>query len=68
MERTVRKICEEYPDEIVFKSYQVGKDTEYLEKYGFISDGTMIVNESKFVTRLSKKNIEKEISEALANR
>lgn len=38
---------------------------DYLQKYGFISTGTMIINEEKRVTRLSRKNIEKEIQQAV---
>lgn len=48
-----------------FHAYQVGRDKEYLKKYGFISVGTMILGGEKFVTRLFKKNIIAEIESAL---
>lgn len=51
-----------------FIGYQVGRDTAYLEKYGFISKGTMILNETKFVERLNKKTIEEEILTAINER
>lgn len=48
-----------------FHAYQVGRDKEYLKKYGFISVGTMILGGEKFVTRLFRKNIIAEIEAAL---
>lgn len=47
------------------KIYHAGKDVEYLSKYGMVFNGTMIINESKKVERLSRENIEKEISKAV---
>ena len=47
------------------KLYRVGKDVDYIKKYGMIFTGTMIINENKRVTRLSRKNIENEIRMAV---
>lgn len=58
-------MCESYGDRVKFRAYQMGKDTEYLEKYGFMSRGTMIINGTRFIDRLSRGNIEKEIAEAV---
>ncbi len=38
---------------------------DYIAKYGMIFSGTMIINEEKRITRLSRKNIELEIGQAV---
>lgn len=61
----VMSLADKYPDKVDAKIYYVGKDTEYLQKYGMIFVGTLIINGDKRVTRLSRRNITKEVEAAI---
>lgn len=58
-------MASKYGDLVEVKLYQTGKDMDYIAKYGMIFSGTMIINEEKRITRLSRKNIELEIGQAV---
>ncbi len=58
-------MAKEFGDKVEVILYQQGKDVESLKKYGMVFQGTMIINETKKVTRLSLKNIKEEISKAV---
>lgn len=47
------------------KIYYAGKDFDYIKKYGVVFKGTMIINETKKIDRLSKDIIEKAIDDAV---
>ncbi|WP_300409159.1 thioredoxin-like (seleno)protein SaoT [Lagierella sp.] len=65
MGRNVQGVAKEFGDKVEVILYQQGKDVESLKKYGMVFQGTMIINETKKVTRLSLKNIKEEISKAV---
>lgn len=54
-----------YKDKMEVKLYYVGKDFDYISKYGMIDRGTLIINEKDRYEVLSKKLIEKEIKKAI---
>jgi len=61
----LRDIKKRFPERIDLKIYYVGKDFDYLPKYGQILRGTMIINEKDRYEELSRKQIEQAVSEAL---
>lgn len=63
--RSVQEVASQFGDKVEVKLYFAGKDVEYIAKYGMIYSGTMIINETKKVQRLSRSNIEKEIRAAV---
>lgn len=54
-----------YPGRVELKIYQVGRDFEYLRKYGNITRGTMIVNQRMKTERLDRSYVEKLICQAV---
>lgn len=64
--RTIKQVAKQYGDKVDVKIYYAGKDVGYIQKYGPIFKGTMIINERKKITRITKKTIEKEIAEAVS--
>lgn len=63
----LNEICNQYKDKIELKIYYTGKDFDYIQKYGIIDRGTLIINEKNRYEILSKKIIEKEIKTAIEN-
>lgn len=63
--RAVEAAAAKYKDKVEVKIYYAGKDFDYIKKYGVIFKGTMIINETKKIDRLSKDTIEKAIAEAV---
>ena len=61
----LRGIKKRFPEKVDLKIYYVGKDFSYLPKYGQILRGTMIINEKDRYEDLSRRQIEKVVSEAL---
>ncbi|EEX48748.1 MULTISPECIES: thioredoxin-like (seleno)protein SaoT [Jonquetella] len=61
----LRDLQKRFPDKIDLKIYYVGKDFDYLPKYGPITRGTMIINGTDRYEDLSRRSIEKIISEAI---
>lgn len=61
------KFQEQYKDKIELKVYYVGKDFDYIKKYGIIDRGTLIINEKDRYEILSKKIIEEKINKAMDN-
>ena len=51
--------------EIDLKIYYMGKDFDYLPKYGPVSRGTLIINESDRYDELSRRVIEGAVKGAL---
>ncbi len=54
-----------FPGKFALTVYYAGKDFAYLPKYGPLSRGTLIVNETTRYEDLSRKNIEKIVAEAI---
>ncbi len=44
-------------DNVKVKVYNVGKDFDYIKKYGMITKSTVIINEEKRLNDLSETNI-----------
>ena len=61
----LRDLQKRFPDKIDLKIYYVGKDFDYLPKDGPITRGTMIINGTDRYEDLSRRSIEKIISEAI---
>ena len=61
----LNELQKEYEDKIEVKLYYAGKDFDYLEKYGMIDRGTLIINGRDRYDVLSKKLIEQEIKKAI---
>lgn len=61
----LRELQKRFPDKIDLKIYYVGKDFDYLPKYGPITRGTMIVDGKDRYEDLNRRSIEKVISEAI---
>ncbi len=61
----LRNIKKKYPELIDLKIYYVGKDFDYIAKYGPISRGTMIIGGKDKYEDLSRRKIEKAVSAAI---
>ncbi len=61
----LRDLQKRFPDKIDLKIHYVGKDFDYLPKYGPICRGTMIIDGKDRYEDLSRRTIEKVISEAI---
>lgn len=61
----LRELKKKYPEQIDLTIYYVGKDFDYLPKYGPISQGTMIIDGQKRYENLSRRVIEKAVHEAM---
>ena len=64
-EAQIKKVAGEYGDAVEVKVYEAGKDYDYVKKYGMVSKGTMIINESKKYDNLDSQVISKAIAEAV---
>lgn len=60
----LRELATKHP-EIDLKIYYMGKDFDYLPKYGPVSRGTLIINESERFDELSRRVIEGAVKGAL---
>lgn len=56
-----------YKDKMELRIYYAGKDFDYIQKYGIIDRGTLIINGKNRYEILNKKLIEKEIKAAIEN-
>lgn len=56
----------QYRGRIEVKTYKVGRDLDYIKKYGPTTKSMLIINESRAITRLNKETIRKAFEEALA--
>ena len=61
----LRDLAARFPEQIDLSIYYAGKDFGYLPKYGPISRGTLIVNEKDRYEDLSRRLIEKVVSETI---
>ncbi len=66
-EQAIKKAAARYGDDVEVRFYYAGKDFDYLNKYGMITRGTMIINERKKFENLSRRIIEKAIEEAMGD-
>lgn len=60
----LKDIEKRFPEKIDLKIYTIGKDFEYLQKYGQIVRETMIINESEKFEDLSRELIAEALSAA----
>lgn len=63
--RTVEEVANKYGDKVDLKIYYAGKDFDYVNKYGVIFKGTLIINEEEKIEKLSKSIIEDAIRSAV---
>ena len=63
----LNELYNQYRDKIELKIYYAGKDFDYIQKYGIIDRGTLIINGKNRYEILNKKLIEKEIKVAIEN-
>lgn len=61
----LRDLAAKYPQEIDLKIYYMGKDFDYLSKYGPVNRGTLIIDESERYDELSRRVIEGAVNVAL---
>lgn len=61
----VEGLSEKYKGRVNTKIYIVGKDFDYIRKYGPTLKSLVIINEKKKITNISKKSIEDAFEEAL---
>ncbi|MEN6326710.1 MAG: thioredoxin-like (seleno)protein SaoT [Syntrophomonas sp.] len=64
-EDMIRQVASKLDDAVEVKIYEVGKDIDYIKKYGMITKGTMIINEKKRYEYLDRGVIEKAIRDAV---
>ncbi len=63
--QTIKEVAVPYGDQVKVKIYYVGKDFDYLKKYGMLTKGTMIINGQKKYDNLTRKVIEQAVQEAV---
>jgi len=63
----LRDLAAKHPQQIDLKIYYMGKDFDYLPKYGPISRGTLVINGSERFDDLSRRVIEGAVQAALDN-
>jgi len=61
----LRELAARHPKQIDLKIYYMGKDFDYLPKYGVINRGTLIINEKDRYDDLSRRTIERAVKAAL---
>jgi hypothetical protein len=61
----LRDLKRKYPDKFDLKIYYVGKDFDYIPKYGPVSRGTMIIDGKRKYEDLTRRTIESAVSEAI---
>ncbi|MDO8949997.1 MAG: thioredoxin-like (seleno)protein SaoT [Actinomycetota bacterium] len=65
-ERDVRDVAAQYGDAVETRFYVAGKDFDYVRRYGVITRGTLIVNETVRYEEPSRGVIERAVAEAMA--
>ena len=60
----VEGLGEEYRDKVQVKIYKVGKDFEYIRKYGPVMKSILIINEKKKIENVNRDTIKKAFQEA----
>jgi hypothetical protein len=61
----LRDLKKKFPDKFELKIYYVGKDFDYIPKYGPVSRGTMIIDGKRKYEDLTRKTIESAVAEAI---
>ena len=61
----LNELKKRFPEKIDLKIYYAGKDFDYLPKYGPITRGTMIVDGKDRYEDLTRRTIERVVSEAI---
>ncbi len=61
----LRDLATKHPQQMDLKIYYMGKDFDYLLKYGPINRGTLIINERERFDDLSRRVIEGAVKVAL---
>lgn len=61
----LKELAQTFPQEIELRLYYVGKDFDYIPKYGLISRGTMIINGNERYEDLSRRTIERIVRKAV---
>ena len=61
----LKSLARNYEGRVEVKLYVVGKDFDYLPKYGNISKSVLIINESVSITQLNKTVVREAFEEAI---
>ena len=61
----LNELQKQYNDQIEVKLYYAGKDFDYLEKYGMVDRGTLIINGKDNYDDVSKNSINTETKTAV---
>ena len=64
-EKFLKEVAANHPDKVDVTVYNTGKDFGYLEKYGQVMRGTLVINESEMHEDLKSKQLAKVISKAI---
>lgn len=56
-----------YNGKVKLKIYHVGKDFDYIKKYGMVTKSMIVINEKKKIQNLSEGVISRAIEEAVIN-
>jgi hypothetical protein len=63
----VESLALRYEGRVGVKVYKVGKDFDYLPKYGDVTKSVLIINEKKAITQFSKSVVQGAFEEALSS-
>ena len=61
----VKSIAPHYEGRVNVKIYTVGKDFDYLPKYGSVTKSMLVINEKKAITQLNKTVVREAFDEAI---
>lgn len=64
-ESFLREVAENHADKADITIYHAGKDFDYLERYGQVLRGTLIINECEKHEDLSRKMLAKVVGKAM---
>ncbi|MCL2169833.1 MAG: thioredoxin-like protein [Defluviitaleaceae bacterium] len=64
-ETFLNEVAQNHPDKVDVTIYNAGVDFGYLEKYGQILRGTLVINESEMHEDLKPKKLAKVVSKAI---
>ena len=61
----VKTLAPRYEGQVNVKIYTVGKDFDYLPKYGNVTRSMLVINEKKAITQLNKTVVREAFDEAI---
>ncbi|HAL29155.1 MAG TPA: thioredoxin family protein [Coriobacteriia bacterium] len=64
--RLIQDVAAGYGEDVDVRIYFAGKDFDYLQKYGPVTRGTMIVNGSQRYETITRSTVEEAIASAMS--